>query len=84
MPQNQLVKQLPLMTARQALEIATRGGAAVLGRTDLGSLEAGKCGDFCAINLDKLEYAGGLHDPSLRTCILCTCESGLHGGYMAK
>jgi len=53
----------PLMTARQALEIATRGGAAVLGRPDLGSLEEGKCGDFFAINLNKLEYAGGLHDP---------------------
>jgi cytosine/adenosine deaminase-related metal-dependent hydrolase len=53
----------PLMTARQALEAATRGGAAVLGRPDLGSLEAGKCADLCAIKLDKLEYAGGLHDP---------------------
>jgi 8-oxoguanine deaminase len=52
-----------LMTARQALEIATRGGAAVLGRTDLGSLEVGKCGDICAIDLEKLEYAGGIHDP---------------------
>jgi 8-oxoguanine deaminase len=54
---------LPIMTARQALEIATRGGAAVLGRSDLGSLEVGKCGDIFAINLNKLEYAGGLHDP---------------------
>jgi len=52
-----------IMTARQALEIATRGGAAVLGRQDLGSLEVGKCGDIFAINLNKLEYAGGLHDP---------------------
>ena len=52
-----------LMTARQALEIATRGGAAVLGRTDLGSLEPGKCADFFAVNLNRLEYAGGLHDP---------------------
>jgi cytosine/adenosine deaminase-related metal-dependent hydrolase len=52
-----------LMTARQALEIATLGGAAVLGRTDLGSLEKGKCADLIAINLSKLEYAGGLHDP---------------------
>ncbi len=50
-------------TARQALEVATRGGAEVLGRADLGSLEAGKCADLCAIKLDKLEYAGGLHDP---------------------
>ncbi len=56
-------ESMPLMTARQALETATRGGAAVLGRSDLGSLEKGKCADFCAIKLDKLEYAGGLHDP---------------------
>ncbi len=54
---------IPIMTARQALEIATRGGAAVLGRNDLGSLEAGKCADLFAIDLQKLEYAGGLHDP---------------------
>jgi cytosine/adenosine deaminase-related metal-dependent hydrolase len=54
---------LPIMTAREALEIATRGGAAVLGRPDLGSIEEGKCGDIFAINLNKLEYAGGLHDP---------------------
>lgn len=53
----------PLMTARQALEIATRGGASVLGRDDLGSLEPGKCADFFAIKLDRLGYAGALHDP---------------------
>jgi 8-oxoguanine deaminase len=52
-----------LMTARQALQLATRGGAAVLGRGDLGSLEAGKCADFFAIKLERLEYAGALHDP---------------------
>lgn len=52
-----------LMTARQALSIATRGGASVLGRQDIGSLEAGKCADFFAINLNKLDYAGALEDP---------------------
>jgi 8-oxoguanine deaminase len=62
---------LPIMTARQALEIATRGGAAVLGRADLGSLEAGKCGDIFTINLNKLEYAGGLHDP-VAALVFCT------------
>lgn len=56
-------EKYPIMTARQALEIATRGGAAVLGRSDLGSLEAGKCGDMFAVNMQRLEYAGGLHDP---------------------
>jgi 8-oxoguanine deaminase len=60
----------PLMTARQALEIGTRGGAAVLGRTDIGSLEAGKYADFFAVNLNRLDYAGALHDP-LAAVIFC-------------
>lgn len=61
----------PLMTARQALEIATRGSAAVLGREDLGSLEVGKCADFFALRLDHLEYAGALHDP-VAAAIFCS------------
>jgi len=53
-----------LMTARQALWLGTRGGAAVLGRQDIGSLEAGKCADFFAVNLNSLDLAGGaVHDP---------------------
>jgi cytosine/adenosine deaminase-related metal-dependent hydrolase len=52
-----------LMTAREALYLGTRGGAAVLGRKDIGSLEIGKCADFFAINLNRLEVAGALHDP---------------------
>jgi cytosine/adenosine deaminase-related metal-dependent hydrolase len=59
------------MSARQALEIATRGGAAVLGRTDIGSLEPGKCADFFTIDLTRLEYAGALHDP-VAALIFCT------------
>lgn len=53
----------PQMTAREALEIATLGGAAVLGRDDIGSLEVGKSADFFAINLNKLDFAGAWHDP---------------------
>jgi cytosine/adenosine deaminase-related metal-dependent hydrolase len=56
-------EQTDLLTARQALEMATLGGAAVLGRADIGSLEPGKCGDFIAIRLERLEYAGAMHDP---------------------
>ncbi len=52
-----------LITAREVLKLATRGGAAVLGRGDIGSLEPGKCADFFAIDLNRLEYAGALHDP---------------------
>jgi 8-oxoguanine deaminase len=53
----------PLLTARQALEVATRGSAAVLGRSDLGVLAPGKCADFFAVNLNRLEFSGALHDP---------------------
>jgi 8-oxoguanine deaminase len=60
----------PILTARQALEIATIGGAQVLGREDIGSLEPGKCADFVAINLNRLEYAGALHDP-LAAVLFC-------------
>jgi cytosine/adenosine deaminase-related metal-dependent hydrolase len=49
--------------ARQALELATLGGAAVLGRDDIGSLAPGKCADCLAIDLGRLPYAGALHDP---------------------
>jgi cytosine/adenosine deaminase-related metal-dependent hydrolase len=53
----------PIMTARQALELATLGGASVLGREDIGSLQEGKCADFFAVDLNGLDFAGALHDP---------------------
>src|SRR5512133_2162204 len=53
-----------LLSARDALWLGSRGGAAVLGRTDIGSLEKGKCADFYAVNLNRLDLAGGaVHDP---------------------
>lgn len=72
----------PLMSARQALEMATRGGAAVLGRTDIGSLEVGKCADLFAINLNRLDYAGSLHDP-VAAALFCapqTVDLNIVGG----
>jgi len=51
------------LTAREALAIATRGGAAVLGRDDIGSLAPGKAADCIAIDLNRPAYAGALHDP---------------------
>jgi cytosine/adenosine deaminase-related metal-dependent hydrolase len=58
------------MPAREALELATLGGASVLGRNDIGSLEPGKVADFFAVSLDRLEYAGALHDP-VAALVLC-------------
>jgi len=51
------------LTARQALELATLGGAAVLGREDIGALVPGRAADFAAFRLERLAYAGALHDP---------------------
>ncbi len=59
------------LSAQEALEMATLGGASVLGRDDIGSLEVGQAADFIAISLNRLEYAGAWHDP-LAALIFCT------------
>ncbi|MBN3723202.1 8-oxoguanine deaminase [Burkholderia sp. Ac-20379] len=51
------------MTAREALEIATLGGAQVLGRDDIGALAPGMAADFIAFDLNQPLFAGALHDP---------------------
>ncbi|MCH8105016.1 MAG: 8-oxoguanine deaminase [Proteobacteria bacterium] len=61
------------LSAREALEIATLGGAAVLGRNDIGSLESGKAADMVAFRIDDLQHAGGLSDP---VAALLTCAPG--------
>jgi len=61
------------MTARQALEIATLGGARVLNRDDIGALAPGMSADFVAFRLDALGLAGALHDP---VAALVFCNPG--------
>lgn len=63
-------EEQPQMSPRTALEMATRGGAAVLGREDIGSLEPGKVADFATFDLDRIEFAGAHHDP-VGALLLC-------------
>jgi 8-oxoguanine deaminase len=51
------------LSARQALELATRGGARVLGRSDIGHLAPGMAADLCVFPLDTIEMAGADWDP---------------------
>jgi cytosine/adenosine deaminase-related metal-dependent hydrolase len=46
------------LTARDAFRLGTRGGAAVLARDDIGSIEAGKCADLAVWPTGLLELAG--------------------------
>jgi len=58
------------MSAREALEIATRGGAQVLNRDDIGQLAPGMAADIVTVPLDEIGMAGGLHDP-LAALLFC-------------
>jgi 8-oxoguanine deaminase len=51
------------MTAREALEIATLGGARVLNRNDIGALKPGMAADIAVFDVGGIAHAGALHDP---------------------
>jgi cytosine/adenosine deaminase-related metal-dependent hydrolase len=57
------VKGPGALTAREVLEIATLGGAQVLGRDDIGALAPGMSADIVTVPLDDIGVAGALHDP---------------------
>ena len=59
------------MSAREALEIATLGGARVLNRDDIGALAPGMSADFVAFDMSGVGYAGAGHDP-VAALVFCT------------
>ena len=58
------------LSAREALELATRGGARVLGRDDVGHLAPGMAADVVAFDLNDVGFAGSEHDP-LAALVFC-------------
>jgi len=65
------------MSAEQALRLATRGGARLFGRDDIGSLELGKAADCILIDLNQIGFAGALHDP-LAAVVFCGSSHIVH------
>ena len=67
-----VTKGAAALTVEETLEMATLGGARVLGRDDVGSLQPGKAADFVGVTLDRLQFAGAAcHDP-VATLLMCT------------
>jgi cytosine/adenosine deaminase-related metal-dependent hydrolase len=58
------------LSAREALAMATRGGAAILGRDDIGRLAPGMSADFIAVRLNQLGLSGTQRDP-LAALVMC-------------
>ena len=69
-----VLKTADCMTAREALKVATLGGAKVLGRDDIGLLEKGYEADLVGFRLDSLRQAGSSTDP-LAALVFCAVDS---------
>ncbi|MDN0073968.1 8-oxoguanine deaminase [Crenobacter sp. SG2303] len=65
------------LTAREALWMATRGGAGVLNRDDIGQLSPGYAADFITFDLNQLGFSGGLSDP-LAALVFCASANVTH------
>lgn len=56
------LKSVDAMTARQVFMAATRGGARLLGRNDIGQIKEGLAADIIMYNINSLAYAGAQED----------------------
>lgn len=61
------------LSARNVLAIATQGGAAALGRDDIGVIAPGMAADFAAFRLDTIGMAGAGHDP-VAALVFCASQ----------
>lgn len=69
-----VLKTADAMKARDALKLATIGGAKVLGRDDIALLEPGKEADLIGFRLDSLRQAGSMTDP-LAALVFCAVDT---------
>jgi 8-oxoguanine deaminase len=60
------------LSARDVLEAATVGGAAVLGRDDIGALAPGMRADFFSIDINTINFAGGSIVDPVASLVFCT------------
>ena len=76
------VKGPAALTAREVLEIATLGGARVLGRDDIGALAPGMAADLVSVPLDEIGLAGAGDDPlaALFFCHIPKVRHSIVGG----
>ena len=66
------------MSPQDALRLATRGGAQVLGRRDIGQIAPGQCADLALFDLNTLAFAGAaVHDP-VGALMLCASAPAKH------
>ena len=66
------------MPAQRVLRMATRGGAKLLGRDEIGQLEPGAAADLAVFRLDRVDFAGAMHDPA---SAILYCGSGVRADY---
>jgi cytosine/adenosine deaminase-related metal-dependent hydrolase len=64
--------------AERVLRMATRGGAKLLGRDEIGRLEPGAAADLAVFRLDRVDFAGAMHDPA---SAILYCGSGIRADY---
>lgn len=67
--------------ARQALRLATRGGARVLGRDDIGRLVPGCAADVVLYDTEEIGYAGAMHDP-IAALVFCGTSGRVHTSFV--
>ncbi|MFH2205055.1 MAG: 8-oxoguanine deaminase [Elusimicrobiota bacterium] len=66
------------MPPKKVLELATLGGARILCHPELGTLKPGSAADLAAFRLDRVDFAGGMHDPASAVLF---CGSGIRADF---